>query len=105
MLSNNSMLLVTGYNNKSGGLETTFKMISQSKDCPFNEAIFSVEKQVLYVLSKEKKNCLQKLPERNEEVIVEKYYEYHLIVQHEIQNFIKQYASNWTSFEFAKYFK
>lgn len=115
-----SMLLITS----SWGPAKTFKMIPSSKDCPYNECIFDVQQKVLAIISKESKESLHMLPKLNEQGDVARlkigkkengkdyaeerkalvtFYEYYIEDRTEIEEFVKQFASNATSFNYTQY--
>ncbi len=94
-----SMMVITGEHDS----HETFRMIPHHLDCPYNEAIYDTQRKILFVLSKEKKNNLQKLPNSNEEIVIEKYYEYQLTTAAEIINFVKMFATNEKEFSYQQY--
>lgn len=115
-----NMLLITS----SWGPAKTFKLIPSSKDCPYNECIFDVQQKVLAIISKESKESLHMLPKLNEQGDVARlkigkkengkdyaeerkalvtFYEYYIEDKTEIEEFIKQFASNAASFNYMQY--
>jgi hypothetical protein len=118
---NKSMLLVTS----TWGSKKTFKLIPALSDCPYNEAIFDADNKVLAVISKEKKESLHMLAKLNEfgdpqtmkigrrangkdyaeeRKTLETFYEYYVENVSEVENFIKMFAINADSFDYAQYF-
>ncbi len=118
---NKSMLLVTS----TWGSKKTFKLIPALSDCPYNEAIFDADNKVLAVISKEKKESLHMLAKLNEfgdpqtmkigrrangkdyaeeRKTLETFYEYYVENVNEVENFIKMFAINADSFDYAQYF-
>ena len=118
---NKSMLLVTS----TWGSKKTFKLIPASLDCPYNEGIFDADNKVLAVISKEKKESLHMLAKLNEfgdpqtmkigrrangkdyaeeRKTLETFYEYYVENVSEVENFIKMFAINADSFDYAQYF-
>lgn len=97
------MMVITGElsDNQDRSYET-FKMIPHHLECPYNEAIYDRDLQVLFVISKEKKNNLQKI-EKKQDVVIEKYYEYHLTTHNEIVNFVNMFCTNADQFDFKRY--
>jgi len=59
---NKSMMLITS----SWGTKKTFKMIPATPDCIYNEAIFDLDRKVLALISKEKKESLHMVAKVNE---------------------------------------
>jgi hypothetical protein len=115
------MLLVTS----TWGSKKTFKLIPALSDCPYNEAIFDADNKVLAVISKEKKESLHMLAKLNEfgdpqtmkigrrangkdyaeeRKTLETFYEYYVENVSEVENFIKMFAINADSFDYAQYF-
>jgi hypothetical protein len=114
-----TMLLITS---PWGGVKT-FKLMPINKDCPFGEGIFDSEGKVLVMLSKEKKKSLQLLPKLDDNgdpvksktvrpngktvkegrATVETFTEHYIIEPQEIKAFIKMFAINESTFEYAKY--
>ncbi len=113
------MLLVTAPFGDAG--VKTFKLMPISTDCPFNEAIFNNDYNVLAVISKEKKAShfmVEKLndeglPEQNrkqtaykkQRVTLDKYYEYYITEKQEIINFIEMFCFNTDTFDYLSFFK
>lgn len=118
---NKSMMLVTS----TWGSKKTFKLIPALSDCPYNEAIFDADNKVLAVISKEKKESLHMLAKLNEfgdpqtmkigrrangkdyaeeRKTLETFYEYYVENVSEVENFIKMFAINADSFDYAQYF-
>src|SRR5690349_17950711 len=93
-----SMLLVNGENPVDNGYEETFKLIPTRLDCPYNEAIYDVNRQVLFIISKEKKKNVQKTD--GDDTI---FYEYVITTHNEIVNFINMFCINKDGFDFLRY--
>ncbi|NDG29751.1 hypothetical protein EB118_06615 [bacterium] len=101
----------------------TFKMIPTTADCPFVECIFDPQIKVLAVISRNKKDQFhmitkldsngdpekRKTPGRNgnpykeERRALETYQEYYIEEKSEIEDFIKHFASNADSYDYAVY--
>lgn len=101
----------------------TFKMIPTTADCPFVECIFDPQIKVLAVISRNKKDQFhmitkldpngdpekRKTPGRNgnpykeERRALETYQEYYIEEKSEIDSFIKHFASNADSYDYASY--
>jgi hypothetical protein len=101
----------------------TFKLISISKDCPYNEAIYDPDQKILAVISKEKKESFQLVPKftdkgdvlylkgnrengknyAEERRAIESWYEYYLDNVEDIKHFIDLFAENASTFEFEKF--
>lgn len=118
--SNQSMLLITS----SWGQQKTFKMIPVLADCPYNEAIYDPENQVLAIVSKEKKETFHMMPKLNEfgdpqtmkigkrengknfaeqRVSLDTFYEYFIEEVTEINAFIDRFAINADTFDKKPY--
>lgn len=98
-----SMILINGLQpDTEGGYKDTFKMIPTRLNCPYNEAIYDTAEQVLFVVSKEKKDNLHRM-KNDKDVVIEKYYEYHITTHGEIVNFIKMFCSNDEGFDYLRY--
>lgn len=99
-----SMLLVNGENPVDNGYEETFKLIPIRLSCPYNEAIYDVKRQVLFIISKEKKKNIQQIEERDNSTVDSNfYYEYTITTHNEIVNFINMFCSNKDGFDFLRY--
>ena len=102
-MEDKSMILINGeMSNGHGGSDETFKLIPIRLECPYNEAVFGPKEKVLFVISKEKKKNLHKV--KNNDVVIEKYYEYHITTEQEIINFINMFCENAVKFDYHKYF-
>jgi hypothetical protein len=114
--STQSMLIITS----SWGQNKTFKMIPVLSDCPYNEAIYDPENQVLAVVSKQKKETFHMMPKLNElgdpqtlkigkrengknfaeqRVSLDTFYEYFIEEPSEIRSFINRFAINADTYE------
>lgn len=112
-----SMMLVTS----SWGQQKTFKMIPISLDCPYNEAIYDPQANVLALISKERKQTMHMMAKLNEwgDVVpmkvgkrsngkdyaeerktLETYYEYFVEVPEEIEAIVNAFACNANEFDF-----
>lgn len=112
-----SMMLVTS----SWGQQKTFKMIPISLDCPYNEAIYDPQANVLALISKERKQTMHMMAKLNEwgDVVpmkvgkrsngkdyaeerktLETYYEYFVEVPDEIEAIVNAFACNANEFDF-----
>ena len=97
------MLLITGeLPNDSGNYAPTFKMIPTAPECPYNEVIYDTKEKVLFVIGKEKKRTLQKYAKVSD-MVVEKYYEYHIKEKQEIIDFINLFCTNSHDFDYGKF--
>jgi hypothetical protein len=112
-----NMLLITA---PWGENEKTFKLMPLTSDCPYIEAIFNAEHNVLAVISKDKKDShfmVQKLndegaPEINkaksgykqQRVTLPKYYEYYITEQSEIDQFVELVAANSDTFDYKAFY-
>lgn len=105
-----SMLIVSSVWNE----KPTFRMISISNDCPYNEVIYDPEIKTLAIISKEKKQSFQMLPKLDqygeitmikrqlptgrkfaeERKVVETYYEYYITEIDEIRTFVSMVGIN-----------
>lgn len=103
----------------------TFRLISISQDCPYNEAIYDPEQKVLAVISKECKETFQMVPKftdkgdvhylkaqrengkmyAEERRALETWVEYYIEDQTDLEYFIKLFAINAETFDYAKYFE
>jgi len=101
----------------------TFKMIPTTAECPFVECIFDPQIKVLAVISRNKKDQFhmitkldlngdpekRKSPGRNgnpykeERRALETYQEYYIEEKSEIEGFIKHFASNADTYDYAVY--
>jgi len=111
------MMLVTS----SWGQQKTFKMIPISLDCPYNEAIYDPQANVLALISKERKQTMHMMAKLNEwgDVVpmkvgkrsngkdyaeerktLETYYEYFVEVPEEIEAIVNRFAINADEFDF-----
>lgn len=115
---NNMMLITSTW--KDG---KTFKMIPTSAECPFVECIFDPQIKVLAAISKNKKDqfhMITKLdangdperrkspgrngnPNKEERRTLETYQEYYIEEKSEIESFIKHFASNADTYDYATY--
>lgn len=115
----NSMLMIESSWNSG----KTFRMIPIHKDCPYNEAIFDAQQNVLAVISKECKQTLQlvprftekgdvdylKTPRQNgknyaeERRTIDTWYEYYIENVYDIETFISHFAVNSADFDWKKY--
>lgn len=101
--SDGSMLIITGeLTNATGDYNPTFKMIPTANECPFNEVIYDNSLHVLFVIGKEKKKFLQKIAKVSD-MVVEKFYEYHITEKEEIINFINLFGTNSHDFDFKRF--
>jgi hypothetical protein len=94
----------------------SFRLMSISNDCPFNEAIFDPEQKVLAVISKDNKDKPMMMPRLNDRgdliptkradgkqgwqeqrVIIPAYYEYYLEDINDIVKFVQTFAINANS--------
>lgn len=98
------MLLVNGEITINDRPAETFRMIPIDQNCPYNEAVYNTESQVLFIISKEKKNNLQPIPKKDD-IIIEKYYEYHITTPNEIVSFVKRFAENHEAFDYPRYMR
>lgn len=101
-MSKQSMILITGYvpvKDTDDEIET-FKMIPIDSSCPYNEAIFNPINQILYVVSKEKKDSLQST---NRSKVLEYWYEYQVSEANEITYFMRLFATNFNEFPYQPY--
>jgi hypothetical protein len=119
MKNNKPMLLVTAPFGDAG--LKTFKLMPISSDCPFNEAVFNNDYNVLAVISKEKKTShfmVEKLTEeglpelnkkqtayKKQRVTLDKYYEYYITEKQEIIDFVEMVAFNSDTFDYTAFFK
>lgn len=115
-----SMMLVTG----TWGNAKTFKMIPVTPECPYNEAIFDRDSNVLALIGKEKKQSMHMLAKLNdlgdvqrlkvgkrdngkdyaeERKTLETYYEYYIENPEEILEIVNMLALNADSFDFNQY--
>jgi hypothetical protein len=98
-------------------------LISISKDCPYNEAIYDPQEKVLAVISKEKKEAFQLVPKftdkgdvlyiksprdngknyAEERRAIESWYEYYLDNPEDIRSFISVFGTNADAFDFERY--
>jgi len=98
-------------------------LISISKDCPYNEAIYDPDQKILAVISKEKKESFQLVPKftdkgdvlylkgnrengknyAEERRAIESWYEYYLDNPADIMNFINLFAENRNTFDYNNY--
>lgn len=102
-MTDKSMMLINGGEfDEQGGYSDTFKLIPILMNCPYNEAIYDTAEKVLFVVSKEKKNNLHKLSNKTD-VVIEKYYEYHITTHGEIVTFIKMFCANNEGFDYLRY--
>lgn len=108
-ISSSMMIVSSEWNDKP-----TFRMISISNDCPYNEVIYDPEIKTLAIISKEKKQSFQMLPKLDlngeitmikrtlpsgrkfaeERKVVETYYEYYITNEEEIKAFVNLLAAN-----------
>lgn len=95
-----SMILINGETRKEVNYEKTFKLIPTRIDCPYNEAIYDVEKQVLFIISKEKKLNVHQVD--TEQTV---FYEYIISTRDEIIDFVNRFSVNKGEFDFLKYMK
>lgn len=90
----------------------TFRLLPLTMDCPFNEAIYDTNNNVLAIISKDKKDKPTMLPKLNdkgmmipvkgagenshveERRILEMYFEYYIDNLEDINAFIKQFVVN-----------
>lgn len=112
-----SMMIVSSEWNE----KPTFRMISISNDCPYNEVIYDPEIKTLAIISKEKKQSFQMLPKLDvngeitmikralptgrkfaeERKVVETYYEYYITKEEEIKTFVSLLAANAETFPWS----
>lgn len=115
-----TMMLVTApWKNKK-----TFKLISISPLCPYNEMIYDREERILAIISKEKKQSLHMLTKLNdqgdpiavksgrrvngntyaeERKTLETFYEYYVENPEEIKEMINLFAYNGDTFDYNQY--
>jgi hypothetical protein len=122
MKTNNMMLYTTATNG-----EKTFGLLPLNSDCPFNEAIYMPKLEALAILSKSTRDTftmLERLDENGEvsftnikdketgktkhvakqqRVQVATPWEYFINEKDEIREFIRMYAVNADSFDYAKF--
>lgn len=116
-ISGSMMIVSSEWNEKP-----TFRLMSISNDCPYNEVIYDPEIKTLAIISKEKKQSFQMLPKLDqygeitmikrqlptgrkfaeERKVVETYYEYYITNEDEIKAFVNLLAvnadtHNWSS--------
>jgi len=115
-----SMMLITA----PWKQKKTFKLISVTPLCPYNEMIYDRDERVLAIISKERKqsfHMLTKLNDQGDPVVVksgrrangspyaeerkliETYYEYYVENPEEIRQILNQFAINADSFDFEQY--
>lgn len=122
MMNRQSMTLISSELNGN----PTFRMIPLDLSCPFNEAVFEPVTKVLAIISKEKKNTLKmaakmnefgdpepvkrasdrplnKPPYKEQRLIIETFYEYHLTNKDDVSNFIKMFAVNADTFDLTTF--
>ena len=103
----------------------TFRLISASQECPYNEAIYDPEQKVLAVISKECKETFQMVPRFNdkgdvqylksqrdngktyaeERRALDTWVEYYLEDEVDISYLINLFAINADSFDYQKYYE
>lgn len=115
-----TMMLVTApWKNKK-----TFKLISISPLCPYNEMIYDRDERILAIISKEKKQSLHMLTKLNdqgdpipvksgrrvngntyaeERKTLETFYEYYVENPEEIKEMINLFAYNGDTFDYNQY--
>lgn len=112
-----SMMLITS----TWGQQKTFKMVPITSDCPYNEAIYDPQANVLALISKERKQTMHMMAKLNEwgDVVpmkvgkrtngkdyaeerktLETYYEYFVEVPEEIETIVNRFAINADDFDF-----
>ncbi len=113
------MLVTAPWKNKK-----TFKLISISPLCPYNEMIYDREERILAIISKEKKQSLHMLTKLNdqgdpiavksgrrvngntyaeERKTLETFYEYYVENPEEIKEMINLFAYNGDTFDYNQY--
>lgn len=119
-MSNKSMRIIHSEINGN----PTFRMMPILQSCPYNEVIYEPVNKILAVVSKDKKNSLKMVPKLNDfgdtemnklpnvrpvgrpgykeqRVVIETYYEYHITDIEDISEFINDIAIN-TEFPYKK---
>jgi len=116
-ISSSMMIVSSEWNEKP-----TFRMISISNDCPYNEVIYDPEIKTLAIISKEKKQSFQMLPKLDvngeitmikralptgrkfaeERKVVETYYEYYITKEEEIKAFVSLLAVNAETYPWSE---
>lgn len=115
-----TMLLITS----TWGENKTFKLIPVSDECPFNEAIYDPTAKVLAIVGKTRKESFHMLPKLNEfgdiqtlkigrrangkdyaeeRKTVETFYEYYIEDTKEIEEFLTEFATNASTYDYKKY--
>lgn len=117
----NNMRLFTTY----WGNDKTFKLMPVTQECPYVEAIYDTNTDLLVVISKNKKMNLQMVPKlddngnqvpskakknngnpvKEKQIQMEVLQEHYLIEREEQEEFIKSFATNAKDFDYAKFFK
>lgn len=115
------MLLI----NSTWNTGKTFRLISTSKDCPYNEAIYDREQGVLAVISKEMKETYQMVPKftdkgdvqylkqarangkeyAEERRALQTWVEYYIEDKEDIITLVNHFAMNADIFDYARYFE
>lgn len=115
-----SMLLITTMWQDS----ETFKMIPINTSCPYVECIFDKSKKILAVIGINKHEGFHMIPRlddsgsavvtktnnkvtgyKQQRVSVISNYEYYIIKEDEIKDFVETFATNSASFDYEKFFK
>jgi hypothetical protein len=116
-----NMKLYTSY----WGQDKTFKLLPVSNDCPFMEAIYDPNVDMMVVISKNEKDNLQLVPRLDDDgeamkakkpkankkthkehrINMRTHQEHYLIERAEMDDFIKEFAVNAEKFDHAQFYK
>jgi hypothetical protein len=115
---NNMMLITSTWKNGK-----TFKLIPTTADCPYVEAIYDTNMKVLAAIGAVKKDIFHMMPKldpngdpemrktaardgspiKQERRTIETFQEYYLEERADIEAFIKHFATNASTYDFATY--
>lgn len=115
-----NMMLITS-STKEG--EKTFKLIPIAEECPYVEGIFYTGNKILALIGVNKKDIFHMMPKldpngdpefrkvpakdgvpvKQERRVIETYQEYYLEEASEISEFVKMFAVNADTFNYAQY--
>lgn len=115
----NSMMIISSI----WGMNKTFRLLPVDEACPYVESIYDPESKVLVVISKLKKQSYHMVPQlddqgdqvpakrarangkaiKEERRLMDTYQEYYLVVNEEIEEFIKNVAVNADKYDFMSF--